>query len=160
MTEARFAVLVEQSRPFMLLVARRRTRSWADAEDAVQNATWSLWQRAKKRLADSMPWAEFARLLNKYTQNAARDVLKAVSRRADHEDTYGVLTKREGLSPDQRAGLVEALERMPPEWAEALAAVYGEGARIRDVAADMGMTPEALKQKLYRFRSDVRSTST
>ena len=34
--------------------------------------------------------------------------------------------------------------------------VYGHGAKIADLAKEMGVEAEALRQKLCRFRQDIR----
>jgi DNA-directed RNA polymerase specialized sigma24 family protein len=62
----------------------------------------------------------------------------------------------DGLTQEDLARLNEALSMIPPEYVAAMWDIYGHGAKIADVAEELGMNPDALRQKLHRFKKDAR----
>lgn len=151
-----FSAGCEKHRPFMLLVARRKLGSWADAEDAVQDAMLSLWRRVE-HLDESESRALFSTFLIRATLAACTDLQRSNLRRGERQCRYAA-SRQVPLPIEQQTVLREALDRVPPEYAKAMYEVFGQEATYREVAAELGMSAEALRSKLRRFKEDVQST--
>ena len=62
-------------------------------------------------------------------------------------------------SEERWAELLEAsLERLEPDYRELLARKYLEGAAVRDLAAERGVSEKAIESKLVRARAKLRQT--
>jgi RNA polymerase sigma-70 factor (ECF subfamily) len=95
-------------------------------------------------------------------RHALIDHLRRERPQADIEPLADILA---GPAPDPLAGLIRTeqadrvralLARQPAETRELFALHYGQGLRLREIAAMLGLTEAAVKQRLARARRDLR----
>lgn len=156
MTAPEFESLVLANVGWMTFFAYQRLRSKPDAEDVVQDTIERLWRKVGK-LDVVRGTAKFKTLLGKVTKDTVKNHLKLQQHRLERQ---GVFLERspEPLSIEDRTKLQRALDMIPPEYAEAMIEVFGQGADLDVVARELGMTPDALRKKLYRFRKGARES--
>ena len=142
--------LLSQARPDLRRIARRACRGPEDAEDAVQHAIWALQrQLGTLRTASALAaWLfrvvsrECRRLLGLRGPSAAPALL-------DHLEAAPVPV---GLRHD----LARAIETLAEPYRAALILRDVEEMTAPEAAAVLGITPEALKSRLHRARTQVR----
>jgi len=147
------AELLEVYQPDLKRFARRTCSNAEDAEDAVQMALWSLYRKvgALRCVATFATWMfriverECFRLLRIKKYHDALDEL--------NESEMPAATK---VPTDLRLDLVRALERLSPPYREVLILRDVHELTAPEVAAQLGLSLEAVKSRLHRARAQVR----
>ncbi|MSU49894.1 MAG: sigma-70 family RNA polymerase sigma factor [Opitutus sp.] len=137
--------------PKLLLCARQWTRSWADAEDVVQEAFVRFWRHQRKLPGEPMA------LLVTSVRRAAFDLARRDGRRVVREDHAAdrpeerVAVFQTSLEDDERRTAIEgALQRIPPEQREVLVLkIWGE-LTFDQIATELGLSPNTAASR-YRY---------
>jgi RNA polymerase sigma-70 factor, ECF subfamily len=164
--DAAYEHLVRTLTGRMLAVARRLTRSEADAEDVVQEAFLS----AFKAMQSFDGRASLSTWLHRIVVNAA--LMRARKHKSRKESSIDELlpqfedglhksqpTKwRKGVtsspieSIEQRKALFEALDKLPDEFRSVIILKDIEGLESKAIAASLGITDALARQRLHRAR--------
>lgn len=162
--EQAYEELVRTLTPRLLAVARRTTRTEADAEDAVQEAFLS----AFKAIGSFDGRSSLATWLHRIVVNAAlMKARKASSRERSIEELLPVfdggehrhqprawrdVTNLDGERIELRATLVEALAQLPEEFRTVIVLKDIEGLESRQIAESLGISDALVRQRLHRGR--------
>jgi RNA polymerase sigma-70 factor (ECF subfamily) len=156
----------EGLRSHLLAVAYRLTGTFADAEDAVQDA-WLKWDalgQKRDEIVDSRAW------LTTVVSRLGLDRLRSAARR---RETYvgewlpePVVTGLEGNDPlaavvaseDARFAAMVVLERLTPDQRVAFVLHEGFGVPFAEIASVLGVSDAAARQLASRARRAVGST--
>lgn len=114
--------------PRLLLFARQQTRSFADAEDVLQEAVLSVWQTANNTDAPS-PASAFVAIRRKAVDLARRNIRRNRREQVAHELSDHPAGWFEPLVENrERCEMIrEALNTLPPEQQEVLTLkIWGE----------------------------------
>jgi len=147
------AELLTVCQPDLKRFARRTCSNAEDAEDAVQMALWSLYRKvgALRCVATFATWMfriverECFRLLRIKKYHDALDELD--------ESEMPAATK---VPTDLRLDLVRAMERLSPPYREVLILRDVHELTAPEVAAQLGLSLDAVKSRLHRARAQVR----
>jgi RNA polymerase sigma-70 factor (ECF subfamily) len=141
----------ERYGPKLLLCARQWTRSFADAEDVVQEGFVRYWRHQR-----GLPGEPMALLVTS-VRRAAFDLARRESRRAVREESAE--TDRALLEPafvapvegdERRAAIEAALARLPEEQREVLVLkIWGE-LTFEQIAAQLEVSPNTAASR-YRY---------
>jgi RNA polymerase sigma-70 factor, ECF subfamily len=150
----------EALRPHLLAVGYRLTGTFADAEDAVQDA-WLRWQASPDEPADLRAW------LTTVVSRLALDRLRSAARR---RETYvGEWLPEPVVTPpgvddplssvvaneDARYAAMVVLERLTPDQRVAFVLHDGFGVPFSEIASVLGTTDAAARQLASRARRIV-----
>jgi RNA polymerase sigma-70 factor, ECF subfamily len=156
----------EGLRPHLLAVAYRLTGTFADAEDAVQDA-WFKWDalgQKRDEIVDPRAW------LTTVVSRLGLDRLRSAARR---RETYvgewlpePVVTGFDGNDPlaavvaseDARFAAMVVLERLTPDQRVAFVLHEGFGVPFAEIASVLGVSDAAARQLASRARRAVGST--
>ncbi|BBB68264.1 RNA polymerase sigma24 factor [Undibacterium sp. YM2] len=147
------ATLLEVCQPDLKRFARRTCSNAEDAEDAVQMALWSLYRKvgALRCAATFATWMfriverECYRLFRLKKYHEALDELN------EHDMPMANM-----VPTDLRMDLVRAMERLSPPYREVLILRDVHELTAPEVAAQLGLSLEAVKSRLHRARAQVR----
>jgi RNA polymerase sigma-70 factor (ECF subfamily) len=139
---------------FLLVVTRGQEH---EAREALQETLLRVVRHARKFDSEEAFWC----WLKVVARSAARD-----GGRKRHR-YFGLLQKfalhlqssaEPSLSNDTALGdlLEESLDELPPQDRHILEAKYLEGATVRELAADTGLTEKAVESRLLRLRQRIR----
>ncbi|WP_269632436.1 RNA polymerase sigma factor [Pelomonas sp. BJYL3] len=145
--------LLRRCQPDLRRFARRSCANSEDAEDAVQLALWQLHRRigTLRTVATFTTWLfriverECWRLLRGQPRHVPLDELAA----QDHPEAPA-------LPLDLRQDLVRALQALSPPYREVLLLRDVHELSGPEVAAELGLSLEAVKSRLHRARAQVR----
>jgi len=139
--------------PDLKRFARRTCASTEDAEDAVQIALWQLY----RKIGALRTAATFATWLFRIVE---RECFRLFRRRGNAEDLDELaaqdLPAAPALPTDLRLDLVRAMERLSPPYREVLLLRDVHELTAPEVAAQLGLSLEAVKSRLHRARAQVR----
>jgi RNA polymerase sigma factor (sigma-70 family) len=149
------AALLEQCQPDLKRFARRTCSNTEDAEDAVQVALWQLYRKigALRTVATFTTWLfriverECYRLFRGKKYAEPLDELAA-------ED----MPASDSVPIDLRTDLIRAIERLTPPYREVLLLRDVHELTAPEVAAQLGLSLEAVKSRLHRARQQVRTS--
>jgi RNA polymerase sigma-70 factor (ECF subfamily) len=155
-TAAARADLFQTLRPHLLAVAYRLTGTFADAEDAVQDA-WLRWDRSDEQIADPRAW------LTTVVSRLSLDRLRsAAHRRETYAGTWlpePVVTAGEAdplqavvAHEDARFAAMVVLERLSADQRVAFVLHDGFGVPFAEIAQVLGGSPAAARQHASRAR--------
>jgi RNA polymerase sigma factor (sigma-70 family) len=148
------AALLEECQPDLKRFARRTCSNTEDAEDAVQVALWQLYRKigALRTVATFTTWLfriverECYRLYRGKTHAESLDELAP-------ED----MPAADAVPTELRLDLIRAIARLTPPYREVLLLRDVHELTAPEVAAHLGLSLEAVKSRLHRARSQVRS---
>jgi len=146
--------LLSVCQPDLKRFARRTCSTAQDAEDAVQVALWQLYRKigALRTAATLATWLfriverECFRLFRRHGPAQSLD---------DREDE-GLQAAAPGIPQDLQLDLARAIERLSPPYREVLILRDVHEFTAPEVAAQLGLTLEAVKSRLHRARGMVR----
>jgi len=128
--------------------------NWQDAEEVLQETRVTLWQH----FADFRPGSDFPAWARTVARNIARTHLRRNGQvmrilRDDVADDLVREMERQQLGGDRRqAALVECTERLKGDARRLLRRFYGDGAKIKQIAAEMGRSLHGTYMALSRIR--------
>ncbi|MEJ2793370.1 RNA polymerase sigma factor [Iodobacter sp. LRB] len=147
------ADLLTACQPDLKRFARRTCSSTEDAEDAVQIALWQLYRQigALRTVATFASWLfriverECYRLFRRQKYAESLDEL------APHDIPHSP-----PVPADLRMDLIRALQQLTPIYREVLLLRDVHELTAPEVAAELGLSLEAVKSRLHRARAQVR----
>lgn len=146
--------LLSVCQPDLKRFARRTCATAQDAEDAVQVALWQLYRKigALRTAATLATW--LFRIVERECFRLFRRNGPAESLDEAIED--GFQTAAPGIPLDLRMDLARAIERLSPAYREVLILRDVHELTAPEVAAQLGLSVEAVKSRLHRARGMVR----
>lgn len=156
--EAAYARLVDRTSATVCSIALAIVRNVAASEDVAQEVYLALWRGLGKLRSPSsfLPW------LRQVTRNQANEWLRANVRERSDEITIAaavdarVPADHALLDEEQRRVVRDVLDTMPDDEREIVILYYREGSSVAHVAALLGISTDAAKQRLSRARSRLR----
>jgi RNA polymerase sigma-70 factor (ECF subfamily) len=153
-------------RPAVFAIALRMVRDERDAEEVVQDVTWSVYRHAKSFRGESDPW----RWVHRITRNASLMVLR---KRRNHttamepEVLEAVADRSDSLPAPPRADELHELRLMTLRMESALQGQEAlnqrlfhmmdvEGRSKEEVSRELGLSIPAVKARLHRVRVGLR----
>ena len=147
------ASLLTVCQPDLKRFARRTCSTTEDAEDAVQIALWQLYRRigALRTVATFATW--LFRIVERecYRLYRGRKSGESLDELADHD-----MPAAPAVPIDLRHDLARAMERLSPPYREVLILRDVHELTAPEVAAQLGLSLEAVKSRLHRARAQVR----
>jgi RNA polymerase sigma factor (sigma-70 family) len=151
--KAAISDLLTVCQPDLKRFARRTCSTTEDAEDAVQIALWQLYRKigALRTVATFTTW--LFRIVERecYRLYRGKKATEALDELLEHE-----LPCEPTVPTDLRLDLTRALERLTPPYLEVLILRDVHELTAPEVAAQLGLSLEAVKSRLHRARSQVR----
>lgn len=146
--------LLSVCQPDLKRFARRTCATAQDAEDAVQVALWQLYRKigALRTAATLATW--LFRIVERECFRLFRRNGPAESLDEAAED--GFQAAAPGIPQDLRLDLARAIERLSPAYREVLILRDVHELTAPEVAAQLGLSVEAVKSRLHRARGMVR----
>jgi RNA polymerase sigma factor (sigma-70 family) len=150
---AAISELLSVCQPDLKRFARRTCSTTEDAEDAVQIALWQLY----RRIGALRTVATFATWLFRIVE---RECYRLFSSRKTSESLDDLTIQEEpcaiSVPTDLRRDLIRALEQLTPPYREVLILRDVHELTAPEVAAQLGLSLEAVKSRLHRARAMVR----
>lgn len=140
-----WAEMVRLHMPAVMAVCLARTRNLHDAEDLAQN----VFLKAMEKL----PTLRDAQRQRAWLFQIARNICADHHRRNRHLDSLPHELPARGNSTDPRVErLLVMLSRLPEEDRETISLYHLDGRNCRQIAADLGISESAVRQRLVRAR--------
>ncbi len=148
-----FGELIRNEQEYLYRMAFLYTREEQDALDAVQESILKAYENIK-----SLREPEYFRTwLTKILINTAKDLCRK-RRPAEDLDAAEALPAPEGLSPEERMDLYDALDRLPDKSRDMVKLKYFDGLTSREIAHRMDTTEGAVNTALSRAVKRLRET--
>ena len=148
------ATLLSECQPDLKRFARRTCANTEDAEDAVQVALWQLYRKigALRTVATFTTW--LFRIVERecYRLYRGKKYAESLDELAPDEMPASAV-----VPTDLRTDLIRAIERLTPPYREVLLLRDVHELTAPEVAAQLGLSLEAVKSRLHRARSQVRN---
>ncbi len=150
-----FGELVRQERAYLYRIAFIYTRQESDALDAVQESVLKAYLNIKSLRE---PHA-FRSWITRICINTATAICK--KRKLWEElETISELPSETGLSPEEKAELHAAIERLPEKYREIVRLKYFEGFTTREIAQRLkipeGTVSSSLNRAIARLRQELK----
>jgi RNA polymerase sigma factor (sigma-70 family) len=147
------ANLLKVCQPDLKRFARRTCSTTEDAEDAVQVALWQLY----RKIGGLRTVATFATWLFRIVERECYRLYRGRSKTEDLDELAPQdVPAAPALPTDLRLDLVRAMERLTPPYREVLLLRDVHELTAPEVAAQLGLSLEAVKSRLHRARASVR----
>lgn len=144
--------LLAVSQPDLLRFARRTCANAEDAEDAVQAALWQL----HRRIGTLRVIAAFASWLFRIVERECRRLLELQRQTLPLEQLPEQALRLDPVPIDLRRDLGAMIAALPDLYREVLILRDIEELTAPEAAAQLGVSPEAVKSRLHRARSLLR----
>lgn len=144
-----FGLLVQRHEPLVRGLARRFARGEAEAQDVVQDVFLRAFDRLAtlREPARLRPWLARLAVQRGLALGRRRRVeTAALPRLAREEATTGVAPE----ATEERARLLAALDELPADARAVVVLRYLEGLDAPRIADALGLSPEAVRQRLSR----------
>lgn len=153
-----FELLVQRHQSLVCAVAYNACGNLALSEDVAQETFWTAWrERTSLKQADRLrSW------LCGIARNLGRNAGRKAARRAAELESVAALESdapgpdEEAVSREEESLVWQALEGIPETYREALILFYREDQSAAEVAAALGISDEAVRQRLARGRAMLR----
>ncbi len=156
---AAFGLLVDKYRAGVYALAYSKLHNFHDAEDVAQEA----FAKAYGKLATLKRYDSFHAWLYSITSNLCKDWIRKQSRRPDSHFIADQDRKTlEGASMDSyreelvRESIHQALNSMPEKYQQVLSLYYLGGMNSREIAEFLAISPNAVRHRLIKARSQLR----
>jgi len=160
-----FASLIERHHGLVRALVSRAGTTRAEAEDLAQEAWLAAWRRLSE-VRDTARWkgwlAEVAlnagrqRARRRRVEEAAAPRLRMQARRASPDGGEPDALEAE----EERRAVLEALDELPEEARALVLARYVEGRSAPEIAASLGVAPDAIRARLSRTLRSLRERLT
>ena len=146
-----FCGQIEANRVSLYRLAKSLLRQEEDAQDAVQDAILSAYEKlGSLRCREKFrPW------IMRILANACYDILRARKDTAALEDAAAIPAPT-GRELGELLCLREAVDQLPAEYRAVIVLFYYEGLSIREIARTLRLTQGAVKTRLNRAREKLR----
>lgn len=145
--------LLSVCQPDLKRFARRTCSTTEDAEDAVQVALWQLY----RKIGALRTVATFATWMFRIVERECYRLYRGRSKAEDLDDLAPQDLPCAPVVPtDLRMDLARAMERLTPPYREVLLLRDVHELTAPEVAAQLGLSLEAVKSRLHRARAQVR----
>ncbi|MEO2044956.1 MAG: sigma-70 family RNA polymerase sigma factor [Pirellulales bacterium] len=153
----RFVELLGKQERHILPYVYSITGDWNDTEEVTQRVRLKLWKQFDK-YNENLSFGAWARAIAYYEVLTYR---KEKLRRPDFlndtiisklNETYEELS---APGDERHDALQECLEKLEPKDREIVANYYADLGKSADLSEKVGLTVEALRQKLYRIRKQL-----
>lgn len=145
-----FAALMERCQPDLYRVARGYFSSPADIADAIQETILACWEH----LPELRQPRYFKTWLIRILINKCTDLQRA-GRRWVPLDQLPPEAERDDAG--EARAFAELLELLDEIYRPVFLLYYGEGYKVREIGAILGLTGEAVKSRLRRGRTQLRA---
>jgi len=159
-----FASLVDRTRALVCSIAMAILRDIDASQDVAQDVYLSAWRDLRKLRSPGsfLPW------LRQMTRNRAHHVLRSTVRRrrvfAAHDTDRLVELAATAETPasqlledERQRRLAGAIDELPEDAREVVTLYYREGQSVQQVADLLGMSQDAVRQRLSRARTKLRA---
>ncbi|MCV2360092.1 MULTISPECIES: RNA polymerase sigma factor [Roseateles] len=145
--------LLSVCQPDLKRFARRTCSTTEDAEDAVQIALWQLY----RKIGALRTAATFATWMFRIVERECYRLFRLRSKAEDLDELAPQdMPAAAAVPTDLRLDLVRAMERLTPPYREVLLLRDVHELTAPEVAAQLGLSLEAVKSRLHRARAQVR----
>jgi len=154
-----FGMLVDKYKAGIYAFVYGRLRNFQDAQDVTQE----VFEQAYRSLRNLRRWESFVFWLYRIARNLCANWFQDQSRRPDREfiadqdpsalEVPSLDSYRESRLDES---LREALDLLPEAYREVLMLHYFAGMTSRDIATAVGASPNAIRMRLSRARSQLR----
>lgn len=145
--------LLSVCQPDLKRFARRTCSTTEDAEDAVQIALWQLY----RKIGALRTAATFATWMFRIVERECYRLFRLRNKAEDLDELASQdLPCAPAVPTDLRLDLVRAMERLSPPYREVLMLRDVHELTAPEVAAQLGLSLEAVKSRLHRARAQVR----
>jgi RNA polymerase sigma-70 factor (ECF subfamily) len=148
-----FGILVRRYHKQVFTLMHRFTNSPSEAADLTQEA----FLRAYKRLETFQPGKKFFVWLYTLSLNLARDYVRKKKKHAENlsediDDAYRENPDQERrlIQKGETKALLEALDRLPEDFREALILRYREELSMKDIARILNLSVSGAKMRIHR----------
>lgn len=151
-----FAQIVEQYQRLVFATCRRKLHDPADLDDAVQETFLKLAQKAGELKTNVGGW------LHRCAVNVSIDINRRRSRQRKHDSAAADMRPEIAGDPqrmlaDLREQLDNAMERLDPDQRELIVQRFFVGRPQVEIAADAGVSPSTITNRLERAIERLRS---
>lgn len=147
------AELLSVCQPDLKRFARRTCSTTEDAEDAVQIALWQLY----RKIGALRTVATFATWLFRIVERECYRLYRGQTRAEPWDELAAEDMPQAPLVPTElKLDLIRALQRLTPPYREVLLLRDVHELTAPEVAAQLGLSLEAVKSRLHRARAQVR----
>ena len=150
--EAAISRLLAVCQPDLKRFARRTCINSEDAEDAVQIALW----RVYRKIGALRTVAAFASWLFRIVERECYRILTGRKESIPLHEADLDAVQAQMIPTDLRTDLTAAIQTLPENYRVVLILRDVDGLTAPEVAAELGVTVEAVKSRLHRARSMVR----
>ena len=151
--DERFTRLYEDTSRDLLAFLLRRCATAEDAADCLAEAYRIAWEKRTRIPADheARPW------LFGVARNIARQTHRGDTRRAATTSALATAAERWYTTPTpEDSALAAALSELSPVDQEIITMIAADGLPPRDVAAILGLSPNAVRIRAHRAREKLR----
>ena len=154
-TRAWFCQQVEEHHVSLYRLARSLLKNEADAQDAVQDAVLTAYEK----LGTLRSQEKFRPWIMRIVVNTAYDMLRQRRDTAQIEHATGLIAP-DGRDPGELLSLRDALLQLSPELRAVIVLFYYEGLSVREISGVLGASQGAVKTRLCRARQQLRGLLT
>lgn len=148
-----FAGLVSRHQQMVCALAYSRTGSFAASEDVAQETFLAAWRRIAKADLPENFRAWLCGTVRNLAARFHRDHAPAAPLVTDAMDERTPAPSLELAAREEEAFVWSALERLPENYRDPLVLFYRQEQSVREVAATLGLSEEAVRQRLTRGRT-------
>jgi RNA polymerase sigma-70 factor, ECF subfamily len=129
-----------------------------DAQEALQQTLVRVVRYAREQRSEEVFWS----WLKAVARSVARDSKRKQRRYSALLEKFAALWKNSALESSVveeerlREAIEESLEKLAPEERRLIEGKYLEGATMKELAADTGLTEKAVESRLLRLRRELR----
>lgn len=143
--------LLSAYRPDMRRIAGSQCASSSDAEDAVQESLWLVYQR----IGTLRTIAAFPSWVFSIVKRECFRLYRATRGRVTLPDPDDAIFAHE-MHPDIRSDLVDAIQSLPDKYREVIVLRDFQELSIYEIAGKLGITSAAVKSRIHRGRTMIR----
>jgi RNA polymerase sigma factor (sigma-70 family) len=148
-----FADLVSRHQQMVCALAYARTGSFAASEDVAQETFLAAWRRAMQAGAPENFRAWLCGTVRNLGARFHRDRGATTPLEADTADEHASAPRDELAAREDEALVWASLEQLPETYREPLVLFYRQEQSVREVAAALEISEEAVRQRLSRGRA-------